>query len=322
MSNFFITSASGNIGTLLVPLLMKSPKIKHLFLPTTNVSKLEAQVPKQDRITILDGSVQNPTWVEESFKNHQIDTVFLCLTGVDELFTTCNFFSSIIRSGCVKHLIYLSACGDLMPESVFHERVGGLMPGHVLVKTAIEQYLRQSRMFQENGRTYTVLGPSLFYTNDLRGKQSMLGPMSIYGEPIGTKGVSRVDPADIALAVVKVAEDPKKWNAKKVNVGSKRLYTEHDFSKYWGEALGKPIKVAPNNPQGLDQLENHISTGMNPMWARDIRLMYELFESIEFGMTVEEYEEQVELLGKEPNDYEEFVRKTGAEWKKELEAAK
>ena len=291
MSNIFVTSASGNIGTPLIPLLLKSTGIKHVFLPTTNVSRLETQIPKSDRITILDGSVQNPAWVEENFKKNQIDTVFLCLTGADELFTTCNFFSSMIRSGCVKHLIYLSACGNLMPEAVFHDRFGGLIPGHVLVKTAVEQMLRQSKAFQADGRTYTILGPSLFYTNDLRGKQTMLGPMGIYGEPIGTKGVSRVDVEDIALAVVKVAEDPKKWNGKKVNIGSKQLYTvscietnpswplrfnpdqEHDFSKFWSEALGKPIKVAPNNAQGLDQLESHISTGMNAMWARDIRLV-------------------------------------------------
>lgn len=41
---------------------------------------------------------------------------------------------------------------------------------------------------------------------------------------------------------------------------------------------------------------------------------------MEFGMTEEDYKTQRELLGKEPSDYEEFVKRTGAEWKKELEA--
>lgn len=226
MSNIFVTAAAGHIGTSLVPLLLKSPLIKQIVLPTTNVSRLQAQVPKSDSITILEGSIQNPAWVEDNFKKYEIDTVFLCLTGLDELFTTCNFFSSMIRSGCVKHLIYLSACGDLMPESIFHERVGGVViPGHVLVKTPVEQMLWQSKTFQEQGRTYTILGPSLFFVNDLRGKETMMGPMGVYGEPLGTKGVSRVDVEDIALAVVHVAEDPHKWNGKKVNIGSKELYT-------------------------------------------------------------------------------------------------
>lgn len=48
----------------------------------------------------------------------------------------------------------------------------------------------------------------------------------------------------------------------------------------------------------------------------DCRLkMYELFTKIKFGMSDEEYETQKELLGKEPNSYEEFVKRTGAEWK-------
>lgn len=273
MSNIFVTAASGHIGNALIPLLLKSPAIKQLVLPTTNVARLKAQVPESDRIMILEGSIQHPAWVEEIFQKYHIDTVFLCLTGQDELFTTCNFFSSMIRSGCVKHLIYLSACGDLMPESIFNERLGVIIPGHVLIKTPIEQMLRQSILFREQGRTYTILGPSLFFINDLRGKETMMGPMGIYGEPLGTKGVSRVDVEDIALAVVKVAEEPHKWNGKKVNIGSKELYTEHDFSRFWSEALGKSIKVAPNNSQGLDQFEKHVSQGIDPMWGRDVRLV-------------------------------------------------
>lgn len=224
MANIFVTAASGHIGTPLIPLLLKSTSIKHVFLPTTDVPRLRSKIPKSDRITILDGTIQNPAWVEENFIKHEIDTVFLCLTGVDELFTSCNFFSSIVRSGCVKHLIYLSACGNLMPEAVFDDKLRCLIPGHVLVKTAVEQMLQRSRAFREDGRTYTVLGPSLFYTNDLRGKETMMG-MGLYAEPIGTKGVSRVDEEDIALAVVKVAENPEKWNGRKVNIGSKELYT-------------------------------------------------------------------------------------------------
>lgn len=117
--------------------------------------------------------------------------MFLNLTGVDELFKMCNFLSAVIRSQCVKHLNYLSARGDLMTGAIFHERFGGLVPGHVLVKTVVEQMLRGSKVWneKEGGRTFTILGPTLFFSNDLRGKQSMMGPGGIYGEPIGTRGL-------------------------------------------------------------------------------------------------------------------------------------
>ncbi|KAI4107563.1 MAG: hypothetical protein L6R37_001523 [Teloschistes peruensis] len=312
MSNILVTSASGNIGKPLIPLLLQSPAINKIVLPTTKAARLSSQIPAQDRITVLEGSIQDPGWVEEIFIEHTIDTVFLNLTGTDELFTTCNIFSSILRSRCVKHLVYLSACGDLMPESVFHERFGGCVPGHVLVKTAVEQLLRQSKPWREEGRTWTILGPSLFFTNDLRGKDGMMGKGAVFGEPVGSMGVSRVDVEDIALAVVRVAEQPEKWSGKKI--------MEVEVGKLWSEALGKKITVAPNNAKSLDRLEKHIGSAMRPEWGRDVRMMYELFEKIKFAMSDEEYETQKELLGKEPSSYEEFVKRTGAEWKKEIES--
>lgn len=75
------------------------------------------------------------------------------------------------------------------------------------------------------GGRFTILGPTLFFGNDLRGKGGMMGPGGVYGEPIGTKGVSRVDVKDIALAVVKVAEEPGRWSGRKIMIGSRELYT-------------------------------------------------------------------------------------------------
>ncbi|KAI4208052.1 MAG: hypothetical protein LQ346_000216 [Caloplaca aetnensis] len=117
----------GNTGTPLIRLLFRSLSIKHLFLPTTNIPRLQSQAPKSDRITILDGIIQNPAWMEERLIKRKIDTV--------------------------KHLIYLSACGNLMRESVFDDKFGALIPGHVLVKAAMKQMLQQSKVFREKGRT-------------------------------------------------------------------------------------------------------------------------------------------------------------------------
>ncbi|KAL8734893.1 MAG: hypothetical protein Q9166_001245 [cf. Caloplaca sp. 2 TL-2023] len=216
MSNTLVTSASGQIGTPLIPLLLKSSSIKNIVLPTTKVSRLTSQVPQANRIIIFDGSIQNPAWVEENFTKHQIDTVFLNLTGVDEVFTT-------LQLPLLHHPLWLSEAFNLPL---------GLTPGHVLVKTAIERMLQQSKVFREGGRTFTILGPTLFFTNDLRGKETMMGPMGIYGEPIGTMGVSRVDVEDIALAVLKVAESPEIGNGKNIMIGRKELYTSYTIPSH------------------------------------------------------------------------------------------
>lgn len=53
MSNVFITSALGNIGTELVPLLIESHAVKKLILPTSNVARLQASIPLSDKVTPL-----------------------------------------------------------------------------------------------------------------------------------------------------------------------------------------------------------------------------------------------------------------------------
>ena len=58
----------------------------------------------------------------------------------------------------------------------------------------------------------------------------------------------------------------------------------------------------------------HQATGRGADWARDLKLMYEIFLNVGFGMSEEEYEQQVELLGKEPEDYPAWVRKIGESW--------
>ena len=45
--------------------------------------------------------------------------------------------------------------------------------------------------------------------------------------------------------------------------------------------------------------------------------MYEVFRKQPFGMTEDQFEEQKRLLGREPSNYEEFVREEAAAWKGE-----
>ena len=56
-------------------------------------------------------------------------------------------------------------------------------------------------------------------------------------------------------------------------------------------------------------------TGRESGWGRDLRLMYETFAKKGFGMGEEEYQVQVELLGREPEDYAAWVKKEGESWR-------
>ncbi|KAK4550729.1 hypothetical protein LTR36_000308 [Oleoguttula mirabilis] len=310
--NVLITSASGNIGKELVPLLLSSNLDLKLVLPTTNAQKLLSSVPaaasNQD-VAVEEGNVQDPVWVQSLLHTHSIDTVFLNLAGVDELFTTCNFFASMVQSGSVKHLVYLSGCGDYLSTTGVKKLMQACTAGHCLVKSLIEQKI----VYGDLPFTSTILGPTLFFTNDLRSKQAML-EASVFGEPLAN--VSRVHPADIALAVQNcILDQGRRWNLQKIMIGSKHCYTGGETAALWSRALQRDIVMTDD----MGAFEANIAMKMGGSvdaraWGRDLRSMYEYFAVYDFAMTGEDYDLQVELLGREPADYEQWVARTGSEW--------
>lgn len=298
MSNVFITSASGNIGTELVPLLTESSAVNTLILPTSNAARLESSVPKSNKITVVQGSIQDPQWLETQFSTHKIDTVFLNLTGTDELFTTMNFLSSIQRSPTVKHLVYLSANGNFLAPDFQKTVLKNCQAAHVLVKVITEQALQATRARDEaKGFSWTIIGPTLFMENDRRARGAMMKE-GFFPEPIGMSGVSRVACRDIALGAAKAIEDQGRvWDRKKIMIGTKETWTvgfssiltssemssrgsgrltpeqADDVAKLWGTALGKSIRVQTSDADGLASVEKHFVEGIGPAWGRDLRLV-------------------------------------------------
>jgi hypothetical protein len=99
------------------------------------------------------------------------------------------------RAGTVKHLVYVSACGDFAVGAGLQEMMRTQSAMHVVVKATIEQKLK----YDGFPWTTTVLGLSLFFTNDLRSKDTMLKE-GFFDEPPGAAGVSRISTPDIALS--------------------------------------------------------------------------------------------------------------------------
>ncbi|KAK8044964.1 hypothetical protein PG993_004988 [Apiospora rasikravindrae] len=313
-----VTAASGNIGEHLVPLLASDPTIK-LVLPTSRASSLQAllaqhqQCQEGSNVFIEEGSIKDPNWLQGLLVSHKVDTVLLTLTGDDELFTSLNSLDAMSRSGTVKQLIYLSASMDFDTSEGIQHWIATCSAAHVLVKPIVEQRLVLGKLPFD----WTILGPSLFFTNDLRYKQDMI-ETGVLGVPFGEAGVSRVAPWDIALAVKNLVttynSDRKKWNHQKVAIGSRKAFKGSEIAQIWSEAMKKEINVLPANEEGFQKLEDSFGALAGPAWGRDLRLMHETFAAHGFGMSEEQYQQQVELLGQEPADYVEWVKSTGGQW--------
>lgn len=319
---YLITSASGHIGQRLVPLILsKSPEAK-LVLPTSNASRLEANLPSNVdklRTYIVEGSIQDPRFVDTLLKEYNVTGVFICLTGDNELFTTFNMFDSIRRSDTAKHVVYISATGDYGLDSQRNGLLQTVWAPSVAVKLIVEAKLRHGLPPRdaEGGFSWTILGPSLFFDNDLRSTRGML-ENGIFDAPLGNKGEGRVSENDIALAVANCLEDDgQKYGGKKISIGSLQTYTTQDVAKLWSKALGKEIKPMGDSKADMEDFERRCGQAMGPDWGRSLRLMLEGSHQVPFDMTEAEYREQVELLGKEPESYEKFVEEAARKIQKD-----
>lgn len=142
---YFITAASGHIGQRLVPLLLDHPTKPKLVLPTTNAERLKCQLPPNhdsSRVAIIEGNIQDPEFVQNTLVKHKVTGVFLCLTGDNELFITMNFFDAVKKADTVKHLVYLSACGDFTLEAIQGGMLRHASFGHGSVKFLTEAALK------------------------------------------------------------------------------------------------------------------------------------------------------------------------------------
>ena len=99
--------------------------------------------------------------------------------------------------------MYISAGADFSLDSIREGALRHCNAGHVIVKFIVEAKLRYGLI---SNLKWTVLGPTLFFTNDLRGKANLL-ENGFFDEPLGSKGVSRADPEDVALGVANALAD-------------------------------------------------------------------------------------------------------------------
>lgn len=311
-----ITAPGGNIGRSLVPQLLKTNNSR-LILPTSNATRLRSVLPPNvttSDIIVEEGKITDPKWIQTLLTTHKVDSVFLCLTGTDELVTTLNFLDAMQHADTVKHLLYISGGGDYYTSPAGIQFLFSQCSAeHVLVKSTIELKLKHGNFPWKT----TILGPMLFFDNDLR-SQSALLEEGIYPFPLGEVGVSRVSLQDVAEVASTLIADPEHKHAgTRITIGSKKAYTGAEICALWGQALGKDVRMPGSDEAGFDDFELWMGGfGAPADWARDMRLMFETFGRVGFAVPEGEYEVLREVLGREAGDYGEWVKETASWWVK------
>jgi uncharacterized protein YbjT (DUF2867 family) len=134
----------------------------------------------------------------------------------------------------------------------------------------------------------------------------------IYPNPIGNKGLSRVDVYDIAEAATNaLLEDG--FTGKTYSLVGTDINTADDTAATFSKYLGKEIKYSGDDLEawGLSAKQ------MLPDWMiNDFKIMFKHFQDKGFIATDEDHKQTKEILHREPHSFESFAKNVSEQWKK------
>ncbi|MDR3461217.1 MAG: NmrA family NAD(P)-binding protein [Beijerinckiaceae bacterium] len=230
-----------------------------------------------------------------------ISTLFLLAPNAADELTQAMLTLNAAREAGVTGIVYLS---------VFKGEAYADVP-HFASKMTVE------RMIDAYDLPATILRPAYFIQNDLRQKSALLDG-GFYGMPVGAKGVSMVDVRDIGEAAAKELLRREHAGAPLPReiyelVGPDAL-TGPELAALWSNTLGKPIRYAGDDLEGLEQRLK----AFGPAWlAYDMKLMMRRYQENGAVATTADVARLAELLGHPPRSYRDFATAAAAGWAKD-----
>ena len=279
-----VTGGTGTVG---------SEVVKELVKRNADFSVLtrDAKKPLPAGVKALEGNLLDVNSVRQVFKG--VDAVFL-LNPVSQTETSEALMAvTAMRSAGVKRVVYVSV----------HDVDGAPWLPHFGSKIGVEAAIKKS------GMEYTILRPNNFYQNDYWFKD-VLQQYSVYPQPLGSTGLSRVDTRDIGEAAA-IALTQDGHGGETYDLVGPDVVTGESTAKTWAAVLGKPITY------GGDDLDAWEAVQVNylPHWmVFDFREMYAYFQQAGLKASAEAIDRQTRLLGHAPRSFEAFAAETAAAW--------
>jgi len=282
-----VIGGTGKVGSMVVAgLLKQGATVRVMSHSPEKLKKLAAGVEGcRADLDVLDT-------LPEAFKD--IDGVFLLNTvGPNETAEGLNAVAAA-RAAKVKKIVYMSVA---MPE-------GSAIIPHFRSKLPVEKAVKES------GIAWTILRPNNFFQNDLWLRDAIM-QRGVYPQPIGNKGVNRVDVRDIAdcaiNALTKAGYDNETYEVHGPDTltgeGIAGIYTKH---------LGRGVSYAGDDIEAWAER----SKGMMPGFLiADMRIMYRFFQDSGMIASKADLDKMEKLLGRKPRTFDAFVKEIALEWK-------
>ena len=285
--NILVTGGTGMVGSHVVKSLLGSG---HAIEVLTRDASKQASLPTG--VEAVEGNLLEVSTVRRVFD--RFDAVFLVNTVSLTEAAEALMSISAMRSAGVKRIVYLSV----------HEADRAAWLPHFGSKVGAEEGLRRS------GIPFTILRPNNFYQNDYWVKDVIL-QHGVYPQPIGGKGISRVDVRDIGDAAA-MALTTADHEGQTYDLVGPDLLTGEATARIWSEAIGREVRYGGDD---LDAWEQQSLQFMPDWMVFDFKHMYRYFHEGGFQATREAIDRQTRLLGHAPRAFEAFARETAEAWK-------
>jgi uncharacterized protein YbjT (DUF2867 family) len=235
------------------------------------------------------GDLAQPASLPAAFTG--VDGVFLLASvGPDE---TAQSLAGVdaAKAARVQHIVYLSV---VMPP-------GSEVIPHFASKIPVEAAV------QASGIPWTILRPNNFFQND-RWFRDAITTYGVYPQPLGPRGLNRVDVRDIAEAA---ANAFTRGVGGIVPLNGPRGLTGDDTARVYSEILKRPVRYGGDD---LDLWARQASAMMPPWMVQDMRIMYDYFIRKGAHASGTDFAAQQNLLGHAPRPFEAFVQELAKEW--------
>jgi uncharacterized protein YbjT (DUF2867 family) len=288
-----VIGGTGTVGSTVVTGLLKQREaIRVLGHSPEKLKKLPNGVEG------VKADLDDPGTLAEAFDG--IDKVFL-LNSVGPNETEEGLAAvSAAKAAKVTKIVYHSVS---MPE-------GSSSIPHFRSKIPVEKAVKES------GIAYTILRPNNFFQNDLWLKLALM-QYGIYPQPIGSRGVNRVDVRDIADCAV-MALTKSGHEGRTYEIHGPDTLTGEGIARVYSKQLGREIRYSGDD---LDAWAEK-SKGMMPEFMiADMRIMYKFFQENGMIPSQEDLKNIEKILGRKPRSFDDFVKEITTDWKSKASKA-
>lgn len=282
-----VVGGTGTVGSHVTRHLLDRGAKVRVMSRSADRSKL--QLP----VEAFQGDLEKPETIVPAFEG--VDAVFL-LNALSQSETAQGLaVVDAARATDVKRIVYMS---------VFLPPGSETIP-HFAAKIPVEQAVRAS------GLEWTILRPNNFYQNDL-GLREAVTAAGVYPQPIGNRGVTRVDVRDIADAAVNALFESG-HTGRIYPLNGPRAWSGEETATVYTEEIGRTVRYGGDDVEAWGR---QVSAFMPEWLVQDLQIMYRFFQEHGFEATAEELETQRKVLGHDPRAFETFVWELTPEWRK------